>query len=1026
MREAANPVVQRQEKIFDAIKNRCRDKEGILLVISGDVANAGKMEEYYQAMSFLDFIKKEIKAYTGLDTMLFAVPGNHDCDHTPGENEDIRNMLIRNMEKGETVIDQGKVKLCCKAQADWFEFCRAYMQQEARFHDELLTVQECQIDSCRIQISCYNTAWASQFEERQGLMFFPYDWYNKIDVFKNIPPLSISILHHPFNWQNIALLRAFRNHIELTSHIVFSGHEHVQDQRRNGNLEDDPIIYVEGAILQHKGQPEKSGFNLVEIDLAEQKLQVHNYLWNGSIYETTNSSNMVPYGRHIARNDDGFTLRPGFTQKYLNELGAAIRHRRKEKVEIDDIFVFPDLRDLKRVSEDPNKTVIRDTISARVLLNTNEKDNKTILVGNDRSGKTTLCKILFRHYFADRYIPVLLNGALISSPSMKDFVALLEQKFNEQYEQKTPETFRQLSEDRLFIMLDDFNKVRLNIKNKGNFLQNLDLRYKNILLISDELFELESFMLDKEQKEAFAKKYRTLQMRAFGHVLRGELIDKWNRLGSKPFHSENDIHRDNDHAAGIIDSIVRRNYVPAYPVFLLTILQAIEAGRSHNLEQSTYGHYYGYLITEAFDSLKMSPDEMNTYLTYLTELAYSLFMKKTSAITNSDLSAFHVWYCKEYTITLAKLGLDTVMGKLEAADLLTSIDDTVSFRYDYVYYYFVARYLATNIHEAPIKELIADLCANLNIEEYSNVIMFLTHHSRDPFIIEQIISNAKAIFRDVEMVKMENDISVINDLIDELPKLVLEDVDVAKYRKDKLRKADHDDQEQEPSAEPSQGSLNGSEREVSEINLAWKHTELMGQILKNYWGALKTGPKIGLAEQAYNLSLRGLNSFYQYMRVNVPKIIDHIKAKMPEKDLGSVSRIETLSRRLFFHLCTMVSHSFIDKFAELMGSEHLIDTYVKLLEMNDTVAVRTMDIAMKLKFEKGFPLSDVKLLMPKIENNFLALSLLRRIVIDYIYMFETTAKERQRICNVLGIPISVQIMITQYAQEQEAVEVEQE
>jgi hypothetical protein len=89
--------------------------------------------------------------------------------------------------------------------------------------------------------------------------------------------------------------------------------------------------------------------------------------------------------------------------------------------------------------------------------------------------------------------------------------------------------------------------------------------------------------------------FRQFQLLEFGHSLRSKLINKWVSLGREKTITEEECVRSHDIAKRIIDTIIGRNFVPSYPLFLLTILQSIEAGKPHDLKDSTYG------ITMVFD-----------------------------------------------------------------------------------------------------------------------------------------------------------------------------------------------------------------------------------------------------------------------------------------------------------------------------------------------------------------------------------------------------------------------------------------
>jgi hypothetical protein len=53
----------------------------------------------------------------------------------------------------------------------------------------------------------------------------------------------------------------------------------------------------------------------------------------------------------------------------------------------------------------------------------------------------------------------------------------------------------------------------------------------------------------------------------------------------------------------------------------------------------------------------------------------------------------------------------------------------------------VAKYTANNIRKKHVKERISKMAKRLHVEEFANIIMFLTHLSNDPFIIQEVIGN---------------------------------------------------------------------------------------------------------------------------------------------------------------------------------------------------------------------------------------------------------------------------------------------
>jgi hypothetical protein len=298
--------------------------------------------------------------------------------------------------------------------------------------------------------------------------------------------------------------------------------------------------------------------------------------------------------------------------------------------------------------------------------------------------------------------------------------------------------------------------------------------------------------------------------------------------------------RMNDKSTRIIDTIIGKNFVPSRPIFLLTILQSLELGTPHNLKESSYGYYYECLIIQALMKINLRPEEIDAYNTYLTELAYVFFRDNTHELSSSMLLEFHEWFRVEYT---TDRDLSEYDHNLIKVSILERTGEALSFRYKYVFYFFAARYLANNITTENIRKRIIEMSKRVYKVEFANIIMFLTHLSKDPFILEQILTNAKSLFSDVVPMTLETDIEVINSLSDDIPQLILEQKDVRKVRESHLEILDAVEMYETRDGKDIPDDFNIEDDAaaksldiVNALNLSIKTIEIIGQVslLQNF------------------------------------------------------------------------------------------------------------------------------------------------------------------------------------------------
>lgn len=491
-------------------------------------------------------------------------------------------------------------------------------------------------------------------------------------------------------------------------------------------------------------------------------------------------------------------------------------------------------------------------------------------------------------------------------------------------------------------------------------------------------------------------------------------MERWNSFGVEEIIEEEELIKKNDDKKRILDIIIGKNFVPSHPFFLLILLQSIELGTPNSLKESTFGYYYDFLVTQALGNINARNEEIDAYFNYISELSFYMFKQKTREISKAEFKDFHKWYCEEYDINPS---FNEHADSLTNAKILKNLNGTFKFRYKYLFYYFTAKYFSNTISDESTKEYISKLCEKLHVEEFSNIIMFLTHLSKDKYILDQVLAKAKQAFSEVQPIKLENDIDTVNKLVSKLPELIIRDKTPKEVREDKYKERDIKEYEDNSKSEEEDDAAyyNYDENEtndydiIAKLNASYKSIEIIGHILKNYYGSIKGGRKVKLGQEAYFSGLRSLRFFFDILEEHLDFIKEKIQSVIEEKQLVDQMRIEAASQKVLFSFFEMIAYSFIKKLSFSLGNENLKETFKKILDENNTTAVYLIDIAIKLQFFEGFPNKEISYLQDRFKSkNMLALSLLKRFVIDYMYMYPVDYANKQRICTKLGISMKDQ------------------
>lgn len=485
----------------------------------------------------------------------------------------------------------------------------------------------------------------------------------------------------------------------------------------------------------------------------------------------------------------------------------------------------------------------------------------------------------------------------------------------------------------------------------------------------------------------------------------------------------NELLRQNDFANNHINSIIGNNYIPSYPIYLLGMLQALEAGSNLNSSNnySQHGFYYELVINEALNKTIKDKKEISLYVNYITSFCYFLFEEKLKVLTISEFNDFHALYCDRHDIK--NFGAKTILKVFEDAKLF-DVNSYVSVNYKFVYYYFVAKYMTNNISKQGTKDIISKMIKRLYREEFSNIILFLTHLSKDPFIINELVENAKTIFEGNDIAKLDNDVDNINALIKELPKQILENVDIHQHREDELEEKQESERLENEYEQYNQDDDEFDLDEATEtidllaqFTLALKNIEILGQVAKKYWGEMTGDIKYDVVSETYNLGLRTLNNYLSFMENNtemlIPQIANLIDKKFIKDKFKLEKRVEDLANDFIFRLCFLASFGIIRKISNSIGYEGLEETFSKVLKKNPVNSVRLIDLSIKLEHFSKLPIDRIEQDSKDFANNKLSAMALRNLVINYMYMFETDHKEKTQLSRIFGIDIQSQYVIDQ-------------
>lgn len=685
----------------------------------------------------------------------------------------------------------------------------------------------------------------------------------------------------------------------------------------------------------------------------------------------------------------------------MNDTEVAFRHRFKEKIYLDDIYVYPDLREKLK---DLNK--ISKTFDASNLHK--EKIKRVLIIGDEQSGKTALAKITYKNlYKNERNQPIFIDCNEINKA---DAIKIVEKQIANQYIGIDYKNFVESDRSKILI-LDNFESIKLNTKFQKALLDNFDLIFDYIYIFSN------LYIIFNDSKYIDLPSYKQYEILPFNNLKRGGLIEKWNSLGQEEIIDTKSLHNANDWITYNVDGIIRKNILPAKPIYILSVIQHLDSSKTNDYSLTSYGHCYQSLIQKSLEQSNIKADEFDQFINYLSELSYYIFLTRRESISKQQLEEFKMLYSNKYVI----FSHDHILQSLLMSGIIKNNDDSYRFSYRYIFYFYVAKYISEHLDKKTCKSEITRLCENIHTEKNSNILIFLVHHSKDQYIIDEILLHAEINFDKYPAAKLDkNETKYLESYVINLPDLVIEQRNIDDERRKKLIKKDMAYRNEEAQEEINYNEVDFHQQEekqelsvvdktFSEINTSIRLTEIIGQILRNRHGSLTKDQLKDLTLAAYESGLKFLSCFINETESNQDHIINIIQDLIRKNASKSNEQITKLARDFFLFICYTIIYSVLNKIKDSIGTNKLMPVFEEITVENiESPAIQLLQIAIYLEFKKEIPKREIDQFYSRYKNDQIIVRLLQEIVIQHLYLNHIDHAERQWLSNKLGLPIETQ------------------
>lgn len=473
------------------------DVQDVIIICTGDIAHSSKKEEYQNAKRIFSKLVSEVGKVTNCYVKVYFVPGNHDID-IKNENYDLDNI--------------GSVTLLQQADnmKNYFDFTKEWYKDRKfpfnKFYDIKHYNNKLNNSNEYIGINMVNTAPFSLKSHIDKEMH--YVCPQSLNVFSNEGILSITMMHHNYEWFHESVKENLTNYIFTNSDILFEGHTHESKINTVKNNDYNNLLISNCSAFDVDYYNNNTNYNVLLYCTEQNKISAFTYNWDKT--EKRFMQNVIFKEKELKKRNIC-----NYNEEFLRTL------RKDEKNDIgtslSDYFVFPELRtDSKDIPIENIEKLIK-------YLN----DHKYVSINGKRdSGKTSFLKMLYFR-LKENKATLFLKCSDFEGKKITNIISFA--IMNQLMGKSKLDEYKQISKENKAIIIDDFDLIKDdNVKQ-----QLLDYLKKDFDIIVLSTSKDISLTLKEDFKEKYLLDIDILKISSFTFKQRLQLIYNMALISSK-------------------------------------------------------------------------------------------------------------------------------------------------------------------------------------------------------------------------------------------------------------------------------------------------------------------------------------------------------------------------------------------------------------------------------------------------------------------------------------------------------------